>query len=63
MDANIPGYVFGEEAEGSTEWERSENTVNYELNRIETHAVIPPGGVNNISVSVWINGELDQNQL
>ncbi|MFY9494234.1 MAG: flagellar basal-body MS-ring/collar protein FliF [Limnochordia bacterium] len=63
VDANIPGYVFGEEAEGSTEWERSENTVNYELNRIETHAVIPPGGVNNISVSVWINGELDQNQL
>ena len=41
VDANIPGYVFGEEAEGSIEWERSENTVNYELNRIETHAVIP----------------------
>ncbi|HHY14544.1 MAG TPA: flagellar M-ring protein FliF [Firmicutes bacterium] len=63
VDANIPGYVFPEQGEGLTEWDRTEGTTNYELNKTETHAVIPPGEVNNLSVSVWINGELDPNQI
>ncbi len=63
VDANIPGYVFADAGEGTTEWDRREGTTNYELNKTETHAVIPPGGINDLSVSVWINGELDPNQI
>lgn len=63
VDANVPGYVFAEQGEGTTEWERSEGTVNYELNKTETRAVIPPGQINSLSVSVWINGNLDPNQI
>ncbi len=60
----FPAMSSPEQGEGGlTEWDRTEGTTNYELNKTETHAVIPPGEVNNLSVSVWINGELDPNQI
>lgn len=63
VDSNVPGYVFLEQGEGTTEWERSESIVNYELNRTETRSTILPGQVKNLAVSVWVNGNLDPEQL
>ena len=63
VDANVPGYVFGDQGTGTTEWQRSEGTTNYELNRTETRLLSLPGQVTNLSVSVWINGDLTTAQL
>ncbi|MCK9525330.1 MAG: flagellar M-ring protein FliF [Limnochordia bacterium] len=63
VDSNVPGYVFLEEGGGTTEWERSEGTTNYELNRTETWTTTLPGEITNLAVSVWINGDLTPLQL
>ena len=63
VDSNVPGYVFLEEEGGTTEWQRSEDITNYELNRTETWTTTPPGQVTNLAVSVWINGDLTPTQL
>lgn len=63
VDANVPGYVFADQGTGTTEWQRSEGTTNYELNRTETRSLNLPGRVTNLSVSVWINGNLNPTQL
>jgi len=63
VDSNIPGYVFTDLGEGTTEWERSEALTNYELNRTETWLTTLPGEVKSLAVSVWINGDLEPNQL
>lgn len=63
VDANVPGYVFGDAGTGTTEWQRTEGTTNYELNRTETRSLSQPGQVNNLNVSVWINGNLTPAQI
>jgi flagellar M-ring protein FliF len=63
VDSNVPGYVFLEEGGGTTEWDRSEGTTNYELNRTETWTTTLPGEITNLAVSVWINGDLTPLQL
>lgn len=63
VDSNVPGYVFLEEEGGTTEWQRSEDITNYELNRTETWTTTLPGQVTNLAVSVWINGDLTPTQL
>ena len=63
VDSNVPGYVFLEQGGGTTEWERREDTTNYELNRTETWTTTLPGQVTNLAVSVWINGDLTPVQL
>lgn len=63
VDANVPGYVFGDGGTGTTEWQRTEGTTNYELNRTETRSRNLPGQVSNLNVSVWINGNLTPAQI
>jgi flagellar M-ring protein FliF len=63
VDSNVPGYVFVDQGEGTTEWERNETVTNYELNRTETWSTSLPGKLVNLAVSVWINGDLEPNQL
>ena len=63
VDSNIPGYVFADQVGGSQEYSRSEDTVNYELNRTETRLKITPGQVANLSISVWLNGDFSPAQL
>lgn len=63
VDSNVPGYVFLEEEGGTTEWQRSEDITNYELNRTETWTTTLPGQVTNLAVSVWISGDLTPTQL
>ena len=62
VDANVPGYV-GTVAGGEGEYERQESIVNYEVNRIERRQTFSPGQVNRLSISVWVNGELNAAQL
>ncbi len=59
--SNIPGYVEVDPDESGVY--RHESIINYELDRFETHQSIPPGGVKNISVSIWIDGDLSQSEL
>lgn len=63
VDSNVPGYVFLEQGGGTTEWEKREGTTNYELNRTETRSTILPGEVTGLAVSIWVNGNLNPNQL
>lgn len=63
VDSNVPGYVFVDQGGGTTEWERREGTTNYELNRTETRSTTLPGQLTNLSVSVWVNGNLNPNQI
>lgn len=61
VSSNIPGYVeLDPEESGSF---RQESTVNYELNRTEIHQMTPPGRIEQLSVSIWIDGELSQSDL
>lgn len=62
VDSNIPGYVQTDQG-GISEYESSESVTNYELNRTETHLTGTPGQVKDLSVSVWLNGELTPTQL
>lgn len=61
VTSNIPGYVeLDPEEFGSF---RQESTINYELNRTEIHQMTPPGTIEQLSVSIWIDGELTQSEL
>lgn len=60
--SNIPGYVELE-SQDSPAFSKQESIINYELNRTEIHRSTPPGSIKNLSVSVWINGELPQVEI
>lgn len=61
VDANIPGYVQIEpDGNGAS---RQESIINYELNRTEIYQTTPAGSVKNMSVSIWIDGELSRTDL
>lgn len=60
VDANIPGFV-GEDEGGGT-FSRREEIINFELNRIENVRVQAPGGIDRLSVGVWIDGELEDEE-
>lgn len=57
VDANVPGYV-GLDGYGDSEYQRSESTLNYEMDRIERHSARAPGRVEALNVSVWLYGEM-----
>jgi flagellar M-ring protein FliF len=63
--ANLPTPVAGTTTTtGSpTLYERAEETVNYEVAQVENHQFIKPGMVDNISLSVLVDGISDQQQL
>lgn len=46
-----------------TLYQRAEETVNYEVAQVQNHQIIKPGMVNNISLSVLVDGISDQQQL
>jgi flagellar M-ring protein FliF len=55
--ANVPGYPAAAGA-GESEYEREEITRNYEISVSEKYQVKAPGEVRNLSVAVWVDGEL-----
>ena len=58
VETNIPGYVQVDPEQGGVM--RQESIINYELNRTEIHQSTPAGSIRNMSVSIWIDGELSQ---
>lgn len=62
VQSNIPGYVEMDN-QNSPAFSKQESTINYELNRTEIHRSTPPGSIKNLSVSIWINGELSPVEL
>jgi len=46
-----------------TLYQRSEETINYEMAQVQNHQIIRPGMVDNISLSVLVDGISDQQQL
>ena len=63
--ANLPTPVAGTTTTtGSpTLYERAEETINYEVAQVENRQIIKPGMVDNISLSVLVDGIEDQQQL
>lgn len=59
--ANVPGYP-GVAAAGESEYEREEITRNYEISVSEKYQVKAPGEVRNLSVAVWVDAELSDEE-
>lgn len=61
VESNIPGFptLVGS---GDSEYFRSEEIINYEINETEMRRVIPPGAIRRVSVAVLIDGELTDDQ-
>ena len=49
-------------SEGST-YQRSEETLNYEVSQVQSHEITAPGKVSRLSVSVMVDGISDQAQM
>lgn len=62
VSGNIPDYQ-ALEGGGSSQYQKSETTENYELNRVEEKLIVAPGQIKRLSVAVWVDGELSQQQL
>lgn len=61
VESNVPGYA-GLLPAGDSEYSRFESIVNYEINEIQTRRQVPAGAIRSISVGVWIDGDLSDQQ-
>jgi flagellar M-ring protein FliF len=62
-ETNLPeGEDTTVQTDGST-YERSEETLNYEVSQIQSHEIVAPGKVSRLSVSVMVDGITDQAQM
>jgi flagellar M-ring protein FliF len=61
--SNLPTPVATTTGTGASTYERSEETLNYEISQIQSHEISAPGQVLRISVSVMVDGITDQVQL
>ena len=62
VESNIPGFPAVAAATGESEYFRSEEIINYEINETQVRRVIPPGAIRRISVAVLIDGDLTDAQ-
>lgn len=62
VESNIPGFPTVAAATGESEYFRSEQIVNYEINEMEVRRIIPAGAIRRVSVAVLIDGELTDAQ-
>lgn len=61
--SNLPTPVATTTGTDATAYQRSEETLNYEVSQIQSHEVIAPGEVSRVSVSVMVDGITDPAQL
>ncbi|MGZ9234888.1 MAG: flagellar basal-body MS-ring/collar protein FliF [Anaerolineales bacterium] len=61
--SNLPTPVATTTGAEGTSYERSEETLNYEVSQIQSHEIIAPGKVNRLSVSVMVDGISDPDQI
>lgn len=57
---DVPTYATG--GQGQSQYQRTETTTNYEVNRTTTETLVMPGSIKNLSVAVIVNKELDDDQ-
>lgn len=57
-DSNITQYKALDELGDEYSGEKSERTVNYEINKVEEFRIVAPGKVKRLSVGVWVDGDL-----
>lgn len=60
-DSNIPGMV--ETGEQGSEWEKTDISRTYEIDREQVHQLVAPGTIKKLSVAVVIDGELEEGTL
>jgi len=61
--SNLPTPVATTTGTGAESYQRSEETLNYEVSQVQSHEIIAPGGVARISVSVMVDGITDPAQM
>lgn len=61
--SNLPTPVATTTAAEGSAYQRTEETINYEVSQVQSHEIIAPGKVSRISVSVMVDGISDQAQL
>lgn len=58
---NIPLYTQPE-GQGRSQYQKTEKTTNYEVDKQEEYRVVAPGQIKQLSVSVVVDGQLDMQQ-
>jgi flagellar M-ring protein FliF len=61
--SNLPTPVATTTGNEASSYQRSEETINYEVSQVEAHEIVAPGKVSRLSVSVMVDGITDQTQL
>lgn len=61
--SNLPTPVATTTGSDASNYQRSEETINYEVSQVQSHEIIAPGKVNRLSVSVMVDGISDQAQV
>jgi len=61
--SNLPTPVATTTGSDASAYQRSEETLNYEVSEILSHEIIAPGKVSRMSVSVMVDGISDQAQI
>lgn len=61
--SNLPTPVATTAGTDASAYQRSEETLNYEVSQVESHEITAPGKVSRLSVSVMVDGITDQAQL
>jgi len=59
-DSNIPQYKENQATGDNYNSEKSDRTVNYEINRSEEFRVVTPGKVKRLTIGVWVDGDLPE---
>ena len=61
--SNLPTPAATTTGTGASSYQRSEETLNYEVSQVQSHEITAPGKVSRISVSVMVDGISDQAQM
>ena len=61
--SNLPTPVATTTGSDASSYQRSEETINYEISQVQSHEIIAPGKVNCLSVSVTVDGVSDKAQM
>jgi len=61
--SNLPTPVATTTGSDAGSYQRSEETINYEVSQVQSHEIITPGKVNRLSVSVMVDGIGDEAQV
>ena len=61
--SNLPTPVATTTGSDASSYQRSEETINYEISQVQSHEIIAPGKVNRLSVSVMVDGVSDKAQM